>query len=96
MILLRSEPSANLWKEHCKLLDAMNSSDSEHDHRRLCLELRGFRKAMTTLGITWACESDWHVMEQVGEDEPMCCGELLNWKPKKPTRKDGSTAYAKR
>lgn len=71
-----------LWHRHCELLDAANEAITQQDHDYFVAKLAGMREALDILNIKWAIASDLHTMEKYGDNTPMCCGELLDWKPK--------------
>jgi hypothetical protein len=68
-----------------QLVDAVNDADTEGEHSRRQIALQGFRYGVEACGghlDLIAC--DFHTMEKHGEGREICCGVLLDWKPKKP------------
>ena len=72
-----------LHERHLELVDATNDADTEGEHTRRQIALQGFRYGVEAAGKTLdliAC--DFHTMGKYGQDREMCCGVLLDWKPK--------------
>ena len=66
---------------HLALVDAVNEAKTPEEHQIAEATLRGFRQGVPYWD--WA-DADFHTMEKYGEDRPMCCGVLLDWKPATP------------
>ena len=73
-----------LVEQHIALVEAVNRSGTEYEHRIAQAQLDGFRLALDVLGHTGqqytAC--DMYYINK-GIDRPMCCGVFLDWEPEK-------------
>jgi hypothetical protein len=66
-----------------ELLDAVNEATSQRERDMALAFLRGWRQGVEDAGSGWSgVSADVHSMAKYGEDRPMCCGVLLDWKPK--------------
>jgi len=63
--------------QHIARVGAVNSSETEEEHRRYQLALD-----MSARG-SFLMEADQHYIDQ-GIDRPMCCGVWLDWEPSDP------------
>lgn len=71
----------SLHEKHIAMIEAVNNSKTEHEHREADLKLEGWRDGVEAAGKRLdLCAADWHYMEQ-GIERPMCCGVFLDWKP---------------
>jgi len=70
-----------LFEKHIALVDRVNESKTELDHRLNEYYLRGWRKGIEDTRIEMSYTSvDLHYINK-GIDRPMCCGVFLDWKP---------------
>jgi hypothetical protein len=68
--------------DHYQMVDAVNEAETEDERMAAIHRLAGWREAADHFGFGWSgMGADHHSMEKYGEDAPMCCGVLLNWKP---------------
>lgn len=66
---------------HTDLIDRVNDAKTEYEHNYARAFLEGWRAGQADAGFRWSgIEADAHSMSRFG-DRPMCCGELLDWKP---------------
>ncbi len=66
-----------------ELLDAVNEATNQQEHDSALAFLRGWRQGVEDAGCDWSgISADMHSMAKYGEERPMCCGVLLDWKPK--------------
>ena len=73
----------SIHERHLQLVDAVNNSATDSERRYCSAILSGFRDGIRTAGKHLdLIAGDFHTMEKHGEDREMCCGELLDWKPK--------------
>lgn len=69
-------------RSHLEMVDAVNAATTEVEHREAELRLEGWREAADHFGHGWSgLTADNHSMAKYGEDRPMCCGVLLDWRP---------------
>ena len=67
---------------HTDLIDAVNDAKTEYEHIYARAFLAGWLSGQADAGRYWShLDADRHSMARFGEDRPMCCGELLDWKP---------------
>jgi hypothetical protein len=67
---------------HLLLVDLVNDAKTQYEHDHYAAFLNGWRAGVEYCGRRWSgIEADLHTMERFGDDRPMCCGELLDWKP---------------
>ena len=59
-----------------EMIDAVNDAATEDEHRIAQARLDGAREVIGWSGIA----DDNHTMSRFGEDRPMCCGVLLDWR----------------
>lgn len=76
--------------QHIARVGAVNSSETEEEHRRYQLALDAWRDGVCmALGLdmsargSFLMEADQHYIDQ-GIDRPMCCGVWLDWEPSDP------------
>lgn len=82
---------SDLQSKHFALVDAVNDAETESDHYAAMTFLRGWRDGVQDAGIKLSLlDADYHSGDRFG-DVPMCCGVLLDWKPK-ATARTGSEA----
>jgi len=66
---------------HEEMIEAVNSAKTEYEHSKAIARLDGWRIASEHFGQKWSgVSADLYTMSKYGEDAPMCCGVLLNWK----------------
>lgn len=66
---------------HTDLIDAVNDAKTEHAHAYAEAFLDGWRAGIKEAGRRWCfMEADMHTMARFGEERPICCGVLLDWK----------------
>ena len=67
---------------HFQMIDAVNDARTVDDRDAAQHRLDGWRVAAEHFGRGWSgIDADFHSMAKYGEDAPMCCGVLLDWKP---------------
>ena len=68
--------------DHLQMVDAANEAKTQHERDAAIHRLSGWRDAAEHFGHGWSGTSaDLHSMAKYGEDVPMCCGVLIDWKP---------------
>lgn len=68
--------------KHTELIDAVNDAKTEGEHQYADVFLQGWRAGVDDAGGYWSGTwADMHTMKRFGEERPMCCGVLLDWKP---------------
>lgn len=66
---------------HTDLLDAVNDAKTEYERNYAVVFLAGWRAGQADAGLIWSgIEADNHSNKRF-PGRPMCCGELLDWKP---------------
>jgi len=72
-----------LHEKHLELVDAVNDAETEGQHMRSTIVLYGFRSGVEACGRSLdLIGCDFHTIEKHGQYREMCCGVLLDWKPK--------------
>jgi hypothetical protein len=70
-------------RTHMLLVDLVNDAETQWQHDHHSAYLAGWRAGLEYGGLRWSgIEADLHTMARFGQDRPMCCGELMDWKPK--------------
>lgn len=73
---------ANEKSTHLTLVDAVNDATTQVAHDIAYWTLVGYRQGVEDCGRTPdLIGADLHSMARFGEDRPICCGVLLDWKP---------------
>lgn len=68
--------------DHYQMVDAVNEAKTKSEHEAAIHRLDGWREAAEHFGHGWSgVKADLHSMAKYGEDAPMCCGVLFDWKP---------------
>lgn len=73
--------SETLHEVHCALVDKVNNSKTELEHRTSEIYLNGWRDGVRSTGrrVDLIAQDIRHINN--GIDRPMCCGVFLDWKP---------------
>ena len=67
---------------HFEMVDAANEAKTQYERDAAIQRLKGWREAAEHFGYGWSgVNADLHSMAKYGEDTPMCCGVLIDWKP---------------
>ena len=67
---------------HTGLIDNVNDAVTDYQHIYHAGVLRGWREGLEHCGRTWSViEADTHTANRFGAERPVCCGELLDWRP---------------
>nr|CAP49149.1 putative integron gene cassette protein [uncultured bacterium] len=68
--------------DHLEMVDAANEAKTQRERDAAVHRLQGWRDAAEHFGRGWSgVSADMHSMAKYGEDTPMCCGVLIDWKP---------------
>jgi hypothetical protein len=61
----------------------VNDAVTQREHDIATARLYGWRDGLEYCGRSWDfAEADYHSMARFGEERQICCGVLLDWKPK--------------
>lgn len=71
----------DVFKKHIELVEAVNNSKTESEHRDAYQRLRGFRDCMEIEGYQGhlMAADNFYIWQDI--DRPMCCGVFLDWTP---------------
>ncbi len=70
-----------LQEIHMQMVDAVNNSKTQREHREADLMLHGWRKGVTDCGYhVDLIGADLAQFERGFENRPMCCGVFNDWK----------------
>ena len=74
-------PMASIHEKHIALVEAVNNSKTEYEHRAQDSRRAGWIQGVRDCGYhVDQCAADLHYIDQ-GVDRPMCCGVWLDWEP---------------